>query len=270
MPQKLTKNQKDYRKRKKEANSASGLTTTIGKDGIKNKRVSRKPLCIRINQEAAAILYEAAKREGIAKWKLLDRMIKLGIPGSLNENSGGNTRLPILISEETQKIRYKGSKGSVQINYRITVTAWEKLERHSKVKLGQSKAKAVQELILNYKFITDAARERNQRYQAKDRRIKESYGYRKIQNSEDQENIRRKPWEKSNGEIKLRPGLTLDHLSEEELEEYTELVSKNTERLKKNFAERFDQNQQDTVNQFDQAELKEIANRYMQLKGIAE
>jgi hypothetical protein len=101
--------------------------------------------------------------------------------------------------------------------------------------LGQSKAKTVQDLILNYKFLSDAARERNKEYQEKNRQIKEFYANRSSMVPRDGAIQTRKAWERRNG---VRPGLNLDHLNEQGLEKYADAVHADTERLKARFDER--------------------------------
>ena len=75
-----------------------------------------------------------------------------------------------------EKVRYKGAKGTVQLNYRISATAFEKLERHCAHELKCSKAKGVQDLILNYNFITPEQQERNRKAWERDGEIKRFYG----------------------------------------------------------------------------------------------
>ena len=271
MPKKLTKNQRDYRQRKKEASRPSGRVPVVREDGKTTSRVARKPLCVRINEEAAAILDEAANREKRDKWEILDRMIKLGLTDGDGRSLSGGMNKGHLDKPPADgiKVRYKGSKGSVQINYRITITAWDKLDRHSKAGLGQSKAKTVQDLILNYKFLSDAARERNQEYQEKNRQIREFYANRSMV-QRDGEARTRKAWERRNGDIQLRPGLTLDHLSEQELEEYAEAIHANTERLKARFDERLKESLEDALPPMNEEALKAIRDKYMQRHGLSE
>ena len=273
MPKKLTKNQRDYRQRKKEASRPSGRVPVIREDGKTTSRVARKPLCVRINEEAAAILDEAANREKRDKWEILDRMIKFGLTDgdgrSLGRDSGNTAHLD-KPSAEGIKIRYKGTKGSVQINYRITVTAWDKLDRHSKAGLGQSKAKTVQDLILNYKFLSDAAREWNQEYREKNRQIREFYANRSSMVPRDGAIQTSKAWERRNGDIQLRPGLTLDHLNEQELEEYADAVHANTEMLKARIDERLKESPEIALPPMNEEALKAIRDEYMKRHGLSE
>ena len=144
----------------------------------KNDRSKR--LCVRVSQEAADILSQQAEKEQITKEDLIDRMIKLGLrnkdgAGVCRDLNAHHLNTP---ATKDQKVRYKGETGKVQLNYRISATAFEKLERHCAHELKCSKAKGVQDLILNYKFITEEQQERNRKAWEADVKLKEYYGHR--------------------------------------------------------------------------------------------
>ena len=143
----------------------------------KNDRSKR--LCVRVSQEAADILSRQAEKEQITKEDLIDRMIKLGLRkrDGYSVSRYGDHYLNTPVTED-QKVRYKGETGKVQLNYRISATAFEKLERHCAHELKCSKAKGVQDLILNYKFITEEQQERNRKAWEADVKLKEFYGRR--------------------------------------------------------------------------------------------
>lgn len=142
----------------------------------KNDRSKR--LCVRVCQEAADILNAQAEKEQITKEDLIDRMIKLGLrnkdgAGVWRSFNAHHLNTPVT---KDQQVRYKGATGTVQLNYRISATAFEKLERHCAHELKCSKAKGVQDLILNYNFITPEQQERNRKAWERDGEIKRFYG----------------------------------------------------------------------------------------------
>ena len=154
--QKLSKHQRQYRKRKKDAEKDFRPVPRPGKEpGV---RVTRKPLKVNVSQEAFDRLAQLADQAGINRWQMLTRMIIQGIPGyaSCSSSMSKTERYywpSHLLEPEERTIKYKGTTGSRQINYSITSTAWKKLECH-KTAIGQSKARIVQLLILRYTPLT--------------------------------------------------------------------------------------------------------------------
>lgn len=146
---KLTKDQRYYRAKKKEAErNFRRIKDREGKLAIK---VTRKPLNVSIKQEAFNKLQDLAKRAELSNWEMLTRILNHQIPQyqSLND-SLQRYDWPKIKPAETK--HYKGSTGNKQITYRITTTAWNKLDCHSKA-IGKSKARIVQELIMDHKQI---------------------------------------------------------------------------------------------------------------------
>ena len=143
----------------------------------KDKNDRSKRLCVRVSQEAADILSQQAEKEQITKEDLIDRMIKLGLRkrDGYSVSRYGDHYLNTPVTKD-QQVRYKGATGTVQLNYRISATAFEKLERHCAHELKCSKAKGVQDLILNYNFITPEQQERNRKAWERDGEIKRFYG----------------------------------------------------------------------------------------------
>ena len=167
---KLTKHQRQYLKRKKDSEKDFRLVTREGKEpGV---RVTRKPLKVNVSQEAYDRLTELADQAQITKWAMLTRMIIKGIPayasysGSMSKTARYSWPCHLLEPEE-RTVKYKGTKGTKQINYSITSTAWKKLECH-KTATGQSKARIIQFLILGYQPLTheqlEQGREAAKRY----------------------------------------------------------------------------------------------------------
>ena len=151
---KLTKHQKQYRKRKKEASRDMKLVTR--EDGKRVERVARKQLCVRVNELAAQRLTTCAEERNLNKGELLTHMILWGGGQVLDiteptwyEKQDGAVQENLV----KEGIKYKGSKGTKQLNLAISSTAWNKLESY-KEKIGQSKARIVQSIILYYTFQT--------------------------------------------------------------------------------------------------------------------
>jgi hypothetical protein len=70
---------KEITDKEKETYRPSGRVPVVREDGKIASRVARKPLCVRINEEAAAILDEASSREERDPWEIPGRMIELGL-----------------------------------------------------------------------------------------------------------------------------------------------------------------------------------------------
>ena len=232
---KLTKHQKQYRKRKKEA--LRDTKTVVNESGYRVQHVARKPICVRVSQKAADKLYESAVKEGMKKWEMLTHMIHYGLRDifgdplmKYNPNANHLNQSP----PETYKLKYKAFKGDVQLNYSISSTAWHKLDRHSKSMrgegLGYSKAKIVDDLIKNYQFTSEAKRQRNREQDQKLKGLYEAYANPVIRGSKDEPKL---PWEFKHGEWKLRRSIKIEDLTEQQLDEYGSLVEANNERLKR-------------------------------------
>jgi hypothetical protein len=201
MPKKLTKDQKQYRKRKKNRKG--------------------KLLAVNISQDSFDKVMAQAVKEQVPGYAILNRMIWQGL--RTKEGYVVRAYAPHLQNppDPDLKISYKGAKGEKAIRWWISTTAWIKLDRHAKAGLQQSKSRVVESLIQNYQFLSEAQRERNIAYEARNREL---YGWYYNRSTSDAGALRpqRKAWEYQGMMPVLRPGLTLDHLSEEELEEFTD------------------------------------------------
>ena len=151
---KLTKHQRQYRKRKKEASRDMKLVTR--EDGKRVEKVARKQLCVRVNELAAERLTTCAEERNLNKGELLTHMILWGGGQVLDiteptwyEKHDGAVQENLV----KEGIKYKGSTGTKQLNLAISSTAWNKLETY-KERIGQSKARIVQSIILYYTFQT--------------------------------------------------------------------------------------------------------------------
>lgn len=166
MPKKLTKDQKYNRKLRKEGQKDFKRVPRKGKTA--SKRVTRRPLCVRVSTEVAERLKTMADDADVHLWQMATRIIHLGIPG-YNTGYGyrfynpetGDMEEYEMDSDLSKSIRYKGETGDVQLNLRINSTAWNKLDSYSSdVKVRQSKARVFQRLVLEHKPLTKEQREK--------------------------------------------------------------------------------------------------------------
>ena len=155
MPKKLTKHQRYYRKKKKDAEKDF---RKIPKEGLYDgQRVTRKATTFRVSTEAAERFKQMAKDVGISQWEMATRMIHHGLPGIEKSGYGSFDSLKVkyewnesYLNPPENPIRYKGTKGNVQLNLSITTTMWKKLACHSNA-TRRSKSRIFQELCLSYK-----------------------------------------------------------------------------------------------------------------------
>ena len=162
-----TKDQRYYKKQK--ADGEKDFRKTIRDDGSAGVRVTRRKLCVRVNQEAADKLKALADQEEIDQWEMLSRIIIVRTPtynrrsGSMSPTNRYSWPEDLLDPEEAQ-VKYKGTTGDKQINMNITSTAWKKLQCH-RTATKLSKARIVESLILSYKPTTDEQRRKDKEYQ---------------------------------------------------------------------------------------------------------
>tara|TARA_B100000242_G_scaffold220446_1_gene161483 strand:+ start:247 stop:945 length:699 start_codon:yes stop_codon:yes gene_type:complete len=147
--QNLTNNKKYDRAKQKEVER--NFKKQKKREAILSLKVDRKVLSVSIKKEAFEKLELLAKRGKTSNWEMLSQILLL-IPQrkSSREIRGIKTK------------RYKASTGNKQLNYRINSTAWYKLEDLSKAD-GKSKARLVQELIMNHELISEENLEKKER-----------------------------------------------------------------------------------------------------------
>ena len=182
---KLTRGQKDYRRRKKEVEMDEKLVTR--EDGKVISKVAKRQLCVRVNEQAATRLKEEGVLRGLTQGDMLTWMLIHGIPryssvGDINYHNWP----PELLNPNERTVKYKGNKGHKQLNLGISTTAYNKLECH-KTATGLSKARIVQTLILNYKFLSQQQLDKHREYRAT---REERYEIQRIQHLE---NFYKKP-----------------------------------------------------------------------------
>ena len=235
MPKKLTKHQRQYRKRKKDSSRDFRPVRKEGAaDGV---RVTRRRLKVWVSEEAYQRLCELASVAGICNWEMLTRIILKSLPGyaSFSDSDSPLQRYvwpDALIHPKELTIRYKGSKGDRQISYDITSTAWKKLECH-KTASRLSKARIVQALILNYKPLTPEQLERQRIYRLSYAQEQQEW---RASQSKEQSDGRRRFFDLGNGHFEHVNGIPMEYWDEAELDEYDELhrryIARQLERLR--------------------------------------
>jgi len=242
MPKKLTKHQRQYRKRKKEAQKDFVRVKKDGPwDGV---RVARRRLKVWISQDAYDRLQSLAQQAGIHNWEMLSRMILKALPSyaSLSDSNSPLTRYSWsedLLNPAERTVRYKGSKGDKQLSYDITSTAWKKLECH-KTASRLSKARIVESMIREYKPLSPEQLDRQRRLTEEAARERDDHeGVTRIHRDYKHSKL----LDLGGGEIIHRKGITMEYWDAAEWEEYAELKSKSYERRLKALR---DQEKEDT------------------------
>ena len=173
---KLTKHQRHYRKKKKE--SKRDFKKVLREDGKTGVQVTKKQLCVRVNEEAFLRLQKEAETRQITKQYMLTWMILKGLPAQAQRCRGMDTAgyswPDHLLNSKGISKKNKGSAGIKQLNLAITSTAWKKLHCFSNA-IGLSKARIIQDLILNYTFCSAEELEKQKEYRQKSRERCNSY-----------------------------------------------------------------------------------------------
>ena len=147
--QNLTNNKKYDRAKQKEVER--NFKKQKKREAILSLKVDRKVLSVSIKQEAFEKLELAAKRIKTSNWKMLSHILF-----KIHE------RKPNMRIKGIKTKRYKNSTGKKQINYKISERAWNNLDILSKAE-GKSKARLVQELIMDYKIPSIESLEKKKR-----------------------------------------------------------------------------------------------------------
>ena len=252
---KLTKDQRYYRKKLKDARR--DIRKTTREDGTFGVRVTRRALSVKISTEAFQRLVGMSEEVGIKRWEMLTRMINLGLPGyaslstshALTARYEWSTRLlegydpdseyemeldgRKVKTYEKAKIKYKGTTGDKQITYDITSTAWKTLQCH-KTATGLSKARIVQFLILKYKPRTkkqlETEKQKREEYM-REREYYESGGryYKEYKES--------KLLHCGSGHVIHKKGIPIEYWDEAEMQEYENILLKLEENNKRKLEE---------------------------------
>ena len=155
----LTKDQRYYRRKKKEAQRDFKRAT--GSTGLPAVQVTQKKLAARVTPEAFERLKEQAEREGKTRSEVLERMLIQGLPryASLTGELGTDR----YHWEEPKTHRRRGKGGEKQLNLWVSSTAWRKLAVHADT-IGESKSRILDRLLKEYRFLSEEGKERNKRY----------------------------------------------------------------------------------------------------------
>ncbi len=234
---KLTKDQKHYRKLKKDGEKDFRYTDKPEKGKFfRHVRVTRKPLSVRVKQEAYEKLQQLSEKLERDKWDVLSHIILVKLPRYASYTGGVNTlqRYSWDVVEPAEKIKYKGSTGVKQLTYYITSTAWNKLDIHKKA-VGQSKARIVQTLIMDYKPCTPATLARAKKLRDGYQETNNFYKAKQAEREEEERVYRStsKLYIDSNYEIKHKLGFPMDKWFEEEFDQYMQLAPIATELMRK-------------------------------------
>jgi DNA-binding transcriptional regulator/RsmH inhibitor MraZ len=229
MPKKLTKHQRQYRKRKKESEKDF---VRVKKDGLwDGVRVARRRLKVWISQEAYDRLQSLAQEAGIHNWEMLSRMILKALPryASFTGSASPVNRYSwsdALLNPQERTVRYKGSKGEKQLSYDITSTAWKKLECH-KTASRLSKARIVESMISEYKPLSPKQLEKQRLLTEEAARGRDDHaGFARIHRDYNHSKL----LDVGGGVIIHGKGIPMEHWDAAEWEEYAERKTKSYER----------------------------------------
>ena len=140
----------------------------VKKDFKKIKELPFKPikksLSVSINEEAFKKLKLLASSAKLKSWEMLDRILVDNIDYLIKEN------LKKTDSAFQEKKRYKRAINIKQLNCYVSIGGWEKLDILSKLN-GKSKARIVQELLLEHHPITELT-ERRRKIKRDERELK--------------------------------------------------------------------------------------------------
>ena len=159
----LTKDQRYYRKKKKESQRDFKRTTfSTGNPAV---HVTQKKLSARVTHEAFERLKEQADKEGKTRSEVLERMLIQGLPSYCSPTTDlGTNRYHWDEPIEPKTHRRKGKGGQKQLNLWVSSTAWKKLEVHADT-IGESKSRILDRLLKEYRFLSEEGKERNRRYE---------------------------------------------------------------------------------------------------------
>ena len=141
----LTKDQRHYRKKKKESKKDFKRTTSdTGKPSI---QVTQKKVNVRVSDEAYERFEERVTEEGTTKSGLLERMVIQGLPRySWHTGEMGTNQYYWDEPKNPKTRKRRGKAGDRQISLWISSTAWRKLEIHADT-IGESKSRIIDRLL---------------------------------------------------------------------------------------------------------------------------
>ena len=231
---KLTKDQRYYRKKKKEGEKdIVKLPRKYDGDRFKRWKVSRRAICIRVSLEASEKLTALSESESVKRWEMLSRILTYKIPKkegywyTQHPKDGEKAAVKScekFILEPTGKIRYKSGKGNLQIQCDISSTASNKLHALH-LQTRYSKARIVQRLILDYELPSEAIKQARQKYLDSIKSEEESWNSERERQGETV-HARRSKFIDIGMDIVHVKGIPIEYWSDEEIDEYHELIDK--------------------------------------------
>ena len=275
---KLTKDQKYYRKLKKDGKKDIRYTDKPEEGKFfRHVRVTRKPLSVRVKLEAYEKLQQLSEKLERDKWDVLSHIILVKLPRYAGYTGGVNTlqRYSWDVVEPAEKIKYKGSTGVKQLTYYITSTAWHKLDIHKKA-VGQSKARIGQSLIMDYKPCTPATLARAKKLRDGYQETNNFYKAKQAERQEEEREYRStsKLYIDSNFDIKHKLGFPMDKWLEEEFDQYMQLAPIANELIKKrqyNYYRSLGNTEEEAKEKVKEDKiLKEIEESYNEIKEVEE
>jgi len=236
---KLTKDQRYYRKKKEEGKrDIVKLPRRSPEDQFKRWKVSRRTLCVRVSSEASEKLTAMSESESIKRWEMLSRILTYKIakkPGFWYTKHPNIGTVDTEVAREAfnpptiDKVKYKPTKGSLQLNFDISSIASNKLHAFH-IETRYSKARIVQSMILDYELPTEAVKQARQKYYAQIREIKNDWDTERQRQGQTVESKRSNLIDIGMDIIHIKR-IPIEHWSDEEIEEYHALMEKKMSQL---------------------------------------
>ena len=174
-----------------------------------------------------------SQSESMKRWEMLSRILTYKIPKKKgywytkhpNIGVSGKQSVKELFNDsKPETIKYKGTKGCKQINCDITSTASNKLHALH-IETRYSKARIVQRMILDYELPSEDVKQARQKYLASIKSEQESWNSERERQGETL-NTRRSKFEDIGMDIVHVKGIPIEYWSDEEIEEYHDLIEK--------------------------------------------
>ena len=223
---KLTKDQRYYQKQKK-INSVDTINTDP-ESSTSGAKVSRRSICVRVSLDASQRLSELARKASLTRCSMLSRILLKSLP-KYSSNPSSQNKLkrhdwryaPKAL--EDLSIKYKGATGEVQLNLKVSSTAWYKLDFH-KIATGFSKARIVKRLILEYKQVSE---DLNKKRMEKAKESREQWDHFNVASYKgNSSSMKRSKFKNEGGVIKHVKGIPVENWDESELDEYLAIQDK--------------------------------------------
>ena len=226
MQNKLTKDQRYYRKKKREART--DFTKITREDSKEVRRVSRRATTLRVSQEAAERFKQMAELYDVTQWQMATRIINFGLKpivpsyAKYRKEEGGYEWREELLNPVDRFVRYKGDIGDVQLNLQITVTMWKKLRCHSTL-TKQSMSRIFQRLCLDYKPLSPERLQKQRERHLADKARDDAYN--RLATGEEAERIASIFVDIGGGIYEHKENIQAELWTEDEIHEYESLTS---------------------------------------------